>query len=182
MSTQKKEYGFSNKWSHDTEANGFTQIPNVLLTCQGGLGISHSELVTLIQLISYWYKPDGDVNPSIATIARRANNGYSTTHRHLKSLEDKGFIKRIHRYGTSNRYDLKPCAIMLHRHQRSCELCIKISHKRGVKISKVSKVPSSKPIKKEYQQRRLNKNTPVLFSRPMRASDLLTDYIIGKTQ
>ena len=181
MKSTNKEYGFSNKWSSETEASGFTQVPNILLTCQGQLGLTHAELVTLIQLISFWYEHGNKVYPSIARVAKRSHKGYSTTQRHLKSLEEKGFLKRRHVFGKSNVYDLKPCAVKLHGHQSTCELCIRSAHKRGLQILKVSRVPSSEMSKKEYLPKRQTNNTNEKFSGTSRLSDLLASHRYGGT-
>ena len=176
MKTAKKQYGFSNKWSPETEANGFTQIPNILLTCQGSLGLTHGELVTLLQLMSFWFEHRSLVYPSIKRIAKRSSKGYSTTQRNLKSLEDKGFLKRRHVFGSSNRYDLATCAIRLHKHQSTCTQCVKGAQKRGVLISKVSTLPYSKTTEKEYQPKRPNNKTNVVFSGTSSMASLVSEH------
>lgn len=176
MKTAKNEYGFSNKWSRETEANGFTQVPNILLTCQGKLCLTHGELVTLLQLMSFWFEHRGTVYPSIRRLAKRSSKGYSTTQRNLKSLEDKGFIKRRHVFGSSNRYDLTPCATKLHEHQSTCTQCVKVAQKRGVSISKVSTPPYSKTTEKEYPLKRPNNNTNVDFSGVSSTASLVAEH------
>ena len=179
MKTGKKEYGFSDKWSPETEANGYTQVPNILLTCQGSLRLSHGELVTLLQLLSFQFEHKSMVYPSIARLAKRSGKGYSTTQRNLKSLEDKGFIKRKHVFGSTNRYDLTPCAIRLHEHQSICTLCITSAQKRGVNILKVNRLPYSKTTKKEYHSKKLNNNTNRKNSGISALSELVAKHQYG---
>lgn len=181
MKSSNKEYGFSSKWSTETEACGFTQVPNILLTCQGSLRLKHGELVTLLQLMSFWFEHSSKVYPSISRLAKRSSKGYSTTQRHLKSLEEKGFINRKHVRGSSNRYDLVPCVIRLHEHQKTCTLCTKAVQKRGVHIVKVSKLPRSNTTNKEYPLKRLKNNTNSNFSGTSRLSDLLASHRYGGT-
>lgn len=178
MNTPKK-YGFSNKWSPETGANGFTQVPNILLTCQGSLHLTHGELVTLLQLMSFWFEHKSSVYPTIARLAKRSSKGYSTTQRNLKSLEDKGFIKRKHVFGSSNRYDLSPCAIRLHKHQGTCKQCLLSAQNRGVNISKRSRPPYSKTTEKEYLPKRPKNNTNKNFYGLSSLSELVVNHRYG---
>lgn len=167
---------FAQKWSQETGANGFTQVPNILLTCHGSLGLSYGELVTLVQLMSFWFEHQSEVYPSISRIAKRSNKGYSTTQRHLKSLDDKGFIKRKYVFGETNRYDLKPCAIKLHQHQKVCNVCIQVSQKRGVPTVKVSRLPHSETTEKEYYSKRTKDKTNRKKSNMSAISGLLENH------
>ena len=170
---QNKNYSFAKKWSIETEANGFTQIPNILLTCHGNLGLSYAELVTLMQLISYWFEHKSQVYPSITTVANRSSKSYTTSQRHLKSLEKKGFIAAKHVFGEPNRYDLKLCAIKLHQHQNQCVTCLQTSQKRNVTITKSERSYPSNLTKKEYPKTRLKKNNRSRFSSYSPISELV---------
>ena len=145
------EYSFTGKWSSEIEAHGFTQIPNLLLVCQGHLELTDGETITLMQLLTFWYRKDNPVYPSINRVAKRSDKGYSTTQRRLKSLEDKGFIKRRRVRGTSSRYDLRPCVAKLYHHEKVCDA---FSQKRETLGVKVTKVPLSKTTYKEYEAQR----------------------------
>jgi hypothetical protein len=44
-------YRFEKKWSFEVMMYGFTQIPNLLVCCQGHLAITDGEMITLISLL-----------------------------------------------------------------------------------------------------------------------------------
>lgn len=158
MEKRKSEYNFEDKWSHEVAAFGFTQVPNLLLMCQGHLGLTDGETVTLMQLLTFWYKKENPVYPSISRVAKRSGKGYSTTQRRLNSLESKGFVERKRINGTSTRYDLRPCVVKLYKHQSVCK---ELSHKRESFGAETTHVPLSKTTYKEYAfGRRRTKNTP----------------------
>lgn len=140
---------FTDKWTPEIAAHNFTQVPNLLIQCHGHLGLTDGELITLIQLLKFWYHKNGRIFPSIEKLASYSGNGYSTVQRRLKSLEGKGFLKRRHRYGTSNDYDLVYLRQKLYKHQKVCPV---ISQKRGVSVSILRTSPSSIPTDKEYEE------------------------------
>jgi len=139
-------YRFKDKWSAEIDSFNFTQIPNLLLSCQGHLKLKDGELLTLIHLITFWYKKDGSIFPSINTLTKFSGNGYSTVQRRLRILEEKGFVERIQRLGTSSTYSLQPCIDKLLKH---CKDCPSMTHSRGVVVSKSIGLPLSYLINKE---------------------------------
>ena len=155
---QESPSDFTHKWSPEIAAYNFTQIPNLLIECQGHLELTDGELITLMQLLKFWYHKNGRIFPSIEKLAGYSGNGYSTVQRRLKSLEEKGFIKRRHRYGTSSDYDLVYLRQKLYKHQKNCSV---ISQKRGVSVAIMSTLPSSLSTEKEYEElkRRNSKKT-----------------------
>lgn len=140
METKKRDTTFASKWSYDIEQYGYTQVPNLLLVCQGHLEITDAELVTYIQLMKFWFSNGGNVFPSITTLTKFSNNNYSTVQRRLRILEEKGFIVRVHRYGTSNMFDLTPGIQKLDKHQ---EICTSRPHLRLDGSVKVTRGPTS---------------------------------------
>lgn len=50
----------------------------------------------------------GDCFPSIATIARRCSMGERSVQRHIRDLEDAGYLERIERMGRSTIYRINP--------------------------------------------------------------------------
>ena len=156
----KKEIAinFTQKWTAETSEFGFTQIPNLLIICQGHLGLTDGELVTLIELLKFWYDYDSRIFPSIETLAKYSGRGYSTVQRRLKNLEKKGFIKRKHRFATSDDYDMYPCVAKLYKHQ---EICASLSQYRGDDWQGLGSLPSSVSTDKQYEAIKdfLSKNT-----------------------
>ena len=141
-------FTFSEKWSHQIEQLSFTQVPNLLLRCQGHLKLTDGELLTLIHLTTFWFNSDSKVYPSITTLSRFSLKGYSTIQARLMNLERKGFVKRRHQLGTSNVYDLTQCVEKLNEHASVCD---KLPQKQGVKILKSSNPLSWISMSKEYE-------------------------------
>jgi len=157
----KKEEAFSDKWTPEIEQYGFTQIPNLLIACQGHLNLKDGELITLIELLTFWFKHDGRVYPSIGRLTRFSSKGYSTIQRRLKVLEEKGFVKRSRTLGSSSTYNLVPCVVKLYNHQKVCH---NLPHKRGTTSLPMRHQPKSLPTNKEYEAKRENikkRTTPV---------------------
>lgn len=179
MKSANTNYGFSNKWSAETEHYGFTQVPNILITCQAELGLNSGELVTLIQLVSFWFHHEAKVFPSISLLAKRSGKGYSTTQRYLKSLEVKGFIQRKHVVNRSNDYNLFPCAIKLHMHQKRCESCNMGARKRGARVTKGAGSRISKTANKEYKTKRLKENSNLRNQQAQNISEIITRNSLG---
>lgn len=156
MKTNSDIYGFSDKWSPDIDEYSFTQIPNLLLACQGHLRLTDGELLTLIHLLTYWFSYKSKVYPSIKTLTKFSSNGYSTIQKRLRTLEEKGFIKRVHKLGTSNTFDLVPCVKKLREHEKVCKQRPRIRAENAVKTIRE---PSSFTSNKEDEfLRRLNRN------------------------
>lgn len=84
----------SEKWGVDIINGGWSAIPNALLKHQNELGIDSVELVVLMNLIRFWWERERPPFPSPAKIAAEMGVSNRTVHRKLKSLEDKGFLKR----------------------------------------------------------------------------------------
>lgn len=158
MEVQKDKYGFSKKWSAEIEQYGFTQVPNLLLSCQGHLGLTDGEILTLIHLLTFWFSHKSKVYPTITTLTKFSHKGYSTVQKRLRTLEEKGFVKRRRKLGTSNTYDLVPCITKLYKHQRDCP---SPPRKQGEPKQYTARVDTSLSINKEYEVRRrlMLKNT-----------------------
>lgn len=73
----------------------------------GGPAISLQALAVYLCLFSYW-GPNGDVFPSVNTIAEGVHAHRATVIRALKELEDAGLIRRTSAKGKSNSYVLVP--------------------------------------------------------------------------
>lgn len=148
IETNEIYYNFSDKWSADIEEFNFTQVPNLLLGCQGHLHLTDGELLTLIHLQTFWYSNGSRIFPSITTLTKFSHKGYSTIQARLMKLEKKGFIKRSHTRGTSNTYSLTPCVERLNRH---IQVCKNPPRKQGEQLVKVGRVAPSFLMTKEYE-------------------------------
>ena len=71
-------------------------------------GLSGEAFMTYSYLLHYCYNQNNTAYPSIGTIAKGLNKSYRSVIRYIKELEDKGVIRRQHRYKdglkTSNIY------------------------------------------------------------------------------
>lgn len=144
-------YSFAQKWSPEIEQYNFTQIPNLLLGCQGHLGLKDGEMITLIHLLTFWFSGQERVFPSIRTLTKFSGNGYSTIQKRLRSLEDKGFLVRKHRMHTSNSYVLTGCIKQLIKHQRICE---SPPRSRSIAMLNLKRYHPYVITKKEYEVRK----------------------------
>lgn len=102
-----KHYSFSNKWPSSLIDKGFTIIPNLLIWNQGKLGITSSELVVICCLASHQWDHRLPF-PATSTLARYTGKTNGSIKDNLRSLETKGYLRRIYRDGQTNQYDLKP--------------------------------------------------------------------------
>jgi predicted transcriptional regulator len=143
-----KDYRFSAKWGEEVASYGFTQIPNVLISCQGHLGLTDGEFTILCHLFSYWFSQEGKVYPAIQTLCDRSGKKYSTIQKRLAGLEKKGFVQRVHRIGNSSVYNFEVCAEKMTLHVLNCH---SPPHKMYRDWRKSIGIPTSKLNTKEYE-------------------------------
>ncbi len=78
------------RWGDNVLKEGHTAIPNLLLTSLNRLELNSTETLTLIMLIKYWWKKDGDVIPSQSTLAREVGlSGSNAMNKVIKKLATK---------------------------------------------------------------------------------------------
>lgn len=106
-SSKKADYSLEAKWGPRIGRSSFMQIPNVLIENKVDLGITPAEWSVLIDLI-YRRWTEAHPFPEAKTIGKQNGRSTSAVRRCLRSLEQKGLLKRIQRYNTSNLYDLTP--------------------------------------------------------------------------
>ncbi len=88
----------SAKWNGAADA-GFTIVPDALIHKQAKLGLSATELVVLLQIISFWWAADRPPFPSTTTIASRMGVEVRTVQRAIRALLKSGLIDRDLRPG-----------------------------------------------------------------------------------
>ena len=93
MKTQQQ---IRDKWKDgvSTGNTGFLALPEVLLRKQAQLSINTTELTVLINILSFWWYEDQLPFPGNKTIATRMGVEPRTVQRAIKSLEEKGLMKR----------------------------------------------------------------------------------------
>lgn len=82
---------------------GFVQVPNCFLRCRQNLGLTQSQAIVLIHLLSYSYGKDY-AYPSQKTLSLESGMAYPTIRANIRALERKGFLHRERRGNTSNIY------------------------------------------------------------------------------
>jgi hypothetical protein len=100
------------KWGKSLIAAGFTALPDVIFQNQKALKLKPLDVMVILHLASYWWKPTENPWPAKGTIADALDVDPRTVQRSIKKMEDLGYIKRIERKAKagdnlSNEYDLR---------------------------------------------------------------------------
>lgn len=125
MEKEKIPSALVRKWGLLPLREGWTNVPNTLLMAQSKLGITNSEMMLLIHIMSFAHKPDSLVFPSIATLAASMNQHERTIQRTLGRLIKKQLItKTVHSknasdIGLTNTYNLDPLKAHLSKIKKS---------------------------------------------------------------
>jgi hypothetical protein len=90
---------------------GWVGVPVAFLTNYGNLiqfgGLTSSEAMFVLQLMAFKWGEEAPF-PGYATLAKCMGITDKQARRYAKSLEDKGFLRRTARIGSSNLFDLQP--------------------------------------------------------------------------
>lgn len=78
---------------------GFQVVPDVLLKNQEKLGISHVEMVVLLNILMHWWTPGQNPYPRASTIAKRMKSSHRTVQRAIAALEDKLILRKVELQG-----------------------------------------------------------------------------------
>jgi DNA-binding MarR family transcriptional regulator len=152
---------FEHQWGSSVALYKFTQVPNALLNCQGHLKLDDGELLTYIHLVSFRFHSYSEIFPSIKTLCMFSHKSYPTVQKRLKRLESKGYIKRIRRFNSSNKYDITPGIRKLSKHLKNCPRTPRIFEKAPV-INE-AQYPSL-TTNKEYEDKTLTTNNTETLS------------------
>lgn len=100
------------KWSKELIAAGFTALPDVIFKYQKALKLKPLDVVILLHLASYWWKPTENPWPSKQTLADAIDVDPRTVQRSIEKMEKMGYVKRIARKAVagdnlSNEYNLR---------------------------------------------------------------------------
>lgn len=95
------------RWTEAIASDGFTPVPAAFLEHYAALGISSSEAMFLIHLLSHKWDKNNPF-PGFARIAARMGMTETAVRGHARKLEKRNLLKRILRPGKSNEFDLKP--------------------------------------------------------------------------
>lgn len=93
-------------------SHGYTGVPNIMVRAQARLGLNPTQFNILVQLLSYYMEPNRPPYPPKRHLLKRTGISESTLKKHIKELEDAGFIEREQQYTAagdfgSNIYHMK---------------------------------------------------------------------------
>lgn len=115
---------FAIRWSPAIERKGYVQVPNLLIEHIAVLDIKSTELVFLLCLLRH-RQTKLNPFPSLSTIGRYSGKARNTMQGAARSLEKKGFIRRIPRGGNqTNEYDVMPLVNRLESYAHPIEKSI----------------------------------------------------------
>ena len=100
------------KWGKTLIAAGFTALPDVIFQYQKALKLKPLDVLVLLHLASYWWKPNENPWPAKGTIADAIDVDPRTVQRSIAKMEALGYVKRIERKAKAgdnltNQYDLR---------------------------------------------------------------------------
>ena len=100
------------KWGKTAIRAGFTALPDVIFKQPKALGLKRLDVLVILHLASYWWKPNELPRPAKATIADALDCDSRTVQRSIEKMEKLGYIKRIGRMAKvgdnlPNQYDLR---------------------------------------------------------------------------
>lgn len=86
------------KWTKNLIGLGFCTVPSILFWAQGRLELRTEQFTILLHLADIWWDAGEDPFPTKELLANRMGVGARQIQRHLTTLEDGGFIKRVPRF------------------------------------------------------------------------------------
>jgi len=100
------------KWGKTLIAAGFTALPDVIFQYQKALKLKPLDVLVLLHLASYWWKPNENPWPAKGTIADAIDVDPRTVQRSIAKMEALGYVMRIERKAKAgdnltNQYDLR---------------------------------------------------------------------------
>lgn len=81
--------------------HGYTGVPNILVRAQSRLGLNPAQFNILVQLLSYYMDPARPPFPTKRQLRDRTGLSDATLKKHLRALEQAGFIRREQQITTS---------------------------------------------------------------------------------
>lgn len=100
------------KWGKTLLSGGFTALPDVIFRKSKALGLNQLDVLVLLHLASYWWKPGEHPRPSKARVAAALDCDPRTVQRSIQKMEKLGYVRRISRKAAvgdnlPNAYDLR---------------------------------------------------------------------------
>lgn len=83
------------KWG-DAAHRGYQAVPHDLFRFQAQLGLSNGEMVTLLNILDFWWEVERRPFPGATALANRMGATPRSVQRHLKTLQEKRYAVRGH--------------------------------------------------------------------------------------
>lgn len=130
------------KWGKTAIEAGFTALPDVVFRNQKALKLKPLDVLVLLHLASYWWKPNENPWPSKGKLADSLDVDPRTVQRSIQKMERLGYVRRIARKAKagdnlSNEYDLRGLKTAVQKHAET-ELDIRTKRAAEDKARKVT--------------------------------------------
>lgn len=90
------------KWTEPLMEAGWTVVPSVIFERQDALGLDPVDINIIMHLAMHWWFADNLPRPSKKRLAKAMRVNESTVRRHIKRLEELGFISRVARFSANH--------------------------------------------------------------------------------
>jgi hypothetical protein len=106
----------ASRWTPKLISGGWTPVSTYFIDNYHRLipKISSLEAMLIIQLVRHKWD-ERNPHPTFTTIANRMGISATAARNHARSLEKKGYLRRIMTQGTSNQFDMKSLFLALER-------------------------------------------------------------------
>lgn len=85
---------------------GYQAVPHDLFRFQAQLKLSNGELVTLLNILDFWWEAGKNPFPGASALAKRMDTTERSLQRHLKKLQDLGYAVRERGSDEKRRFNL----------------------------------------------------------------------------
>jgi hypothetical protein len=112
LKAEEATMALEKKWGKTLISAGFTALPNVIFQSQNALGLKPLDVLVLLHLASYWWRPMENPRPAKGDLAASLNVDPRTVQRSISKMEGLGYLKRIQRrasdmHSLTNEYDMR---------------------------------------------------------------------------
>lgn len=97
--------GIWDKWGY-AAYRGYQAVPHDLFRFQAQLKLGNGELVTLLNILDFWWEAGKYPFPGVGALAKRMDTTERSVQRHLKTLQDLGYAVRERGDDEKRRFNL----------------------------------------------------------------------------
>lgn len=92
---------------------GYQAVPHDLFKFQAQLNLSNGELVTLLNILDFWWEAGKHPFPGVSALAKRMDTTERSVQRHLKKLQSLGYAVRERGNDEKRRFNLNGLIVKL---------------------------------------------------------------------